>query len=120
MIGRSGMIPRGNHAFDAHGSNGFSAAARGRRGKAVVGMSAMVLLLLAGTQQASPLSGRLAIDERIDRLESRFNTQLDGWLAHLGDAARAEAIDFEDSTWENADIGYRWETPYSICWFRVD
>jgi len=63
-------------------------------------------------------SGMLALHQRLEQLEHRFNTQVNGWRVCLGDIQGAEAIDFDDSMWETADIGYRWDIPNSVCWFR--
>jgi len=69
-------------------------------------------------QATSASSGMLELHQRLEQLENRFRTQVNGWRVHVGDIPGAEAIDFDDSTWATADIGYRWDIPNSICWFR--
>ena len=67
---------------------------------------------------ASAAPSQLTVNQRIAQLEKQFNTRLNPWQAHTGDIPHAEAIDFDDTHWQSADIGFKWEKPYSFCWFR--
>ncbi|MEO2048350.1 MAG: hypothetical protein ABGX16_17500, partial [Pirellulales bacterium] len=70
------------------------------------------------SQSTSAATGMLPIHERITQLEYLFDTQMNNWLIRIGDVPHAEATDFDDSLWQQADIGFQWDTPYSLCWFR--
>ena len=83
-------------------------------------VASVVLALVVGLGYSPRAfsSGRLVLQTRIEKLEQRFRTEVNGWRAHIGDVPGAEQSDFDDSEWESVDIGFAWEPPNSICWFR--
>ena len=84
----------------------------------VVAQAIMVVVCLDKSPASCAASGVLDLQQRMDRLEVRFRTELDGWRAHVGDVPGAERPDYDDGSWDKVNIGFQWDIPNSICWFR--
>lgn len=52
------------------------------------------------------------------RFDDAFPVIIDEWKAHQGDAAGADAADFDDSVWKPAELGYTWQGMHAVTWFR--
>jgi hypothetical protein len=76
-----------------------------------------LVAILGCAPSASSLEGS-ELQTRIENLEQRFDTDVNGWRAYVGDPPGAELPNFDDSAWETISIGFAWEEPNSICWFR--
>ncbi len=91
-------------------------------GRKVIGTVNLILgvtmvLLVGEFCQADTEANLLSLQERVTALEEVFDVQVNNWQAQIGDPPGAEKPDFDDSQWEAADVGYRWEAG-SVCWFR--
>ncbi|MBI4559533.1 MAG: beta-galactosidase [Candidatus Hydrogenedentes bacterium] len=73
----------------------------------------LVILSVAG----APASIPNGVDRQ--QLERLLDSTVQGWRFRLGEAPGAEAADFDDSDWEQVEVGYRWYPHDSTCWFRT-
>ncbi len=57
--------------------------------------------------------------EELDKLGRLPKETVQGWRFHFGEAAGAEAVDFDDSGWKKVSVGHRWFQEDSTCWYRA-
>jgi len=83
----------------------------------------LVTALMAGTgilsrATCSESISIMEIEREYSRLASLYDTRVHDWKYFEGNPQGAEQVDYDDSAWGTCQIGFRWDTPDSSCWFR--
>lgn len=52
-------------------------------------------------------------------LDDLLDSTVHGWRFRLGECPGAEKAGFDDSTWEQVDVGHQWWPHDSVCWYRA-
>lgn len=86
---------------------------------AAVALTASVVIL-AGTFPAhiSAAADSATKYVQVKQFNDPFPTMADGWKVMKGEVPGAQFAAFDDSAWENANLGWSWQGMYSSVWFR--